>query len=79
MLKKNLTVIEKFHSHLEPMKYISPQSLSDQITFSYSKYGQEMNVVELDGINERADPTRFLSIHCKLFAGHAAYCPQKIA
>lgn len=76
MLASNLTVIEQFHSHLEPMKFINANSLADQVTFSYSNYGNEMNVVNLEGgIDARLDPTRFLSIHCKLFPNFS-YCPK---
>lgn len=39
-----------------------------QITFSYSQYGDEKNIVLIeDGINAKVDRTRFLSLHCKLF------------
>ncbi|KAI1301577.1 Fringe glycosyltransferase [Halotydeus destructor] len=59
MLGKNLTVIEQFHSHLEPMKAISPSTFAEQISFSYSKYGKDMNVVAIEdnGINVKVDPT----------------------
>jgi fringe protein len=58
-LKTPLTVINEFHSHLEPLRFISGDNLSDQISFSYSKYGDEMNVVEVDDIfTGEDDPTR---------------------
>jgi len=74
LLGKKLTVIEQFHSHLEPMKFLKLDSLSDQISFSYSRYGQENErVVAIDGeIDVRIDPTRFLSLHCHLFP-HLAF------
>ncbi|RWS16499.1 beta-1:3-N-acetylglucosaminyltransferase radical fringe-like protein [Dinothrombium tinctorium] len=76
LLRKKLTVVEQFHSHLEPMKFIKSDSLSDQITFSYSKYGKEMNVINVeDGIDRRADPTRFYSLHCHLFPNFK-YCAR---
>lgn len=31
LLQKKLTVIEQFHSHLEPMKFLKLDSLSDQV------------------------------------------------
>ncbi len=68
LLAKRLTVIEKFHSHLEPMKLFKLDSLSQQITFSYSRYDLEMNTLSIDSkFNKREDPTRFLSLHCHLF------------
>jgi fringe protein len=68
LLAKKLTVIDKFHSHLEPMKFFTLDSLSQQITFSYSRYGLEMNTLSIDSkFNKREDPTRFLSLHCHLF------------
>ncbi|XP_023216864.1 fringe glycosyltransferase-like isoform X1 [Centruroides sculpturatus] len=67
LLKKRLTVVEQFHSHLEPMKFIKPEEYKDQITFSYSRLGQEMNVLPISGFDNRVDPTRFLSLHCYLF------------
>src|SRR5688500_5619859 len=35
LLKKKLTVIEEFHSHLEPMKFIKPEQLADQVRFIF--------------------------------------------
>ena len=59
LLQTPLTVVEEFHSHLEPQRFITEHKLSDQISFSYSKYGDEMNVVEVDKIfDEVEDPTR---------------------
>jgi len=75
MLRKQLTVIDKFHSHLEPMKFLKHSQLSDQISFSYSRYGQEMNVLNLDGFNNQIDPYRFLSLHCLLFPNFS-FCPR---
>ncbi|KAF6203686.1 hypothetical protein GE061_002019 [Apolygus lucorum] len=76
LLKKPLTVIDQFHSHLEPMKFIRPETFHDQITFSYSRYSKdEMNVVRIDGFDTRIDPTRFLSLHCFLFP-YFKFCPR---
>lgn len=76
VLKKELTVIDQFHSHLEPMKFLHQNSFYDQITFSYSRYSpDEMNVVKIDGFDNRLDPTRFLSLHCYLFP-HLKLCPR---
>lgn len=75
LLKKNLTVVENFHSHLEPMKFLKKEGLSDQVTFSYSKFGKELNVLNIDGFSPRVDPTRFLSLHCQLFPNFS-FCPR---
>ncbi|XP_075221072.1 fringe glycosyltransferase [Lycorma delicatula] len=76
LLKKPLTVVDQFHSHLEPMKFLRQDTFHDQITFSYSRYSKdEMNVVKIDGFNTRVDPTRFLSLHCFLFP-YFPFCPR---
>ncbi|XP_069694973.1 fringe glycosyltransferase [Periplaneta americana] len=76
LLRKPLTVIDQFHSHLEPMKFLRQDTFHDQITFSYSRYSKdEMNVVKIDGFSKRIDPTRFLSIHCFLFS-YFSNCPR---
>ena len=58
-----LTVVKEFHSHLEPQRFMgtkqSLSSLEDQISFSYSSYGGEENVVSVDGyFGKEQDPTR---------------------
>ena len=59
MLNTPLTVIDEFHSHLEPQRFISVDNLYDQISFSYSKYGEDMNVVDIEGFfPDLDDPTR---------------------
>lgn len=75
LLNKKLTVVEQFHSHLEPMKFLKPENYNDQITFSYSRYGRDMNVLSIDGFDPRIDPTRFLSLHCHLFPNFN-FCPR---
>lgn len=34
LLKKPLTVVDEFHSHLEPMKFIRRDILNDQVTMT---------------------------------------------
>ncbi|XP_046650929.1 fringe glycosyltransferase-like [Daphnia pulicaria] len=75
LLSKQLTVVEEFHSHLEPMKFLKQSQIADQITFSYSHYGAEMNVLSLDGFNNQIDPYRFLSLHCHLYPNFS-FCPR---
>ncbi|XP_031624606.1 fringe glycosyltransferase-like [Contarinia nasturtii] len=67
LLKVPLTVIDEFHSHLEPLDQIPPQTFRKQISYSYAFENNAKNVVKVDGFNERTDPTRFLSLHCHLF------------
>ena len=59
VLKTPLTVVQEFHSHLEPQKFLSAEkNLDDQISFSYSKYGDGMNVIDIEGFPSGDDPTR---------------------
>lgn len=63
LLKTPLTVVDEFHSHLEPQRFLGEPfnkdfKLDEQISFSYSKYGDEMNVVTVTGFEEEQDPTR---------------------
>ncbi|KAL3267777.1 hypothetical protein HHI36_006906 [Cryptolaemus montrouzieri] len=75
LLKKPLTVVEQFHSHLEPMKFIRRDMLKDQISFSYSKNRVEWNVVKIEGFDTKYDTNRFLSLHCYLFP-ETRFCPR---
>ncbi|XP_022910063.1 fringe glycosyltransferase isoform X2 [Onthophagus taurus] len=76
LLKKSLTVVDQFHSHLEPMKFIRREILEDQISFSYAKTKDEWNVVKIEGFDRKYDQNRFLSLHCYLFPNFS-YCPRK--
>jgi len=69
VLKKKLTVVDRFHSHLESMRLIPPSQIESQVTLSYGSYGNEMNVLRLKGFSEREDPSRLRSLHCRLFPG----------
>ncbi|XP_044755226.1 fringe glycosyltransferase [Coccinella septempunctata] len=75
LLKKPLTVVDQFHSHLEPMKFIRRDMLKDQISFSYSKNKEEWNVVKIEGFDAKYDTNRFLSLHCFLFP-ETRFCPR---
>jgi len=68
-----MTRIEEFHSHLEPLRLV--KNLTKQISFSYSSYGSEKNIIEVNGFGEQEDPTRFQSIHCHLFP-YFNWCPS---
>ncbi|XP_046478112.1 fringe glycosyltransferase [Neodiprion pinetum] len=77
LLKKPLTVVEQFHSHLEPMKFLHKETFHDQISFSFSKNAKdEWNIVKIDGFDLKYDPKRFKSIHCYLFP-YFSYCPRR--
>ncbi|XP_034934809.1 fringe glycosyltransferase isoform X2 [Chelonus insularis] len=74
LLKKKLTVVELFHSHLEPMKFLNEDTFHDQVSFSYAKGPKdEWNIVTVNGFDAKNDPNRFRSIHCRLFP-RADYC-----
>lgn len=75
LLKIQLTRVEQFHSHLEPMRLIKKDLFNEQLTFSYS-LDNDPNTVDVDGFNEITDPTRFLSLHCFLFP-EASNCVEK--
>ncbi|XP_074031454.1 fringe isoform X2 [Leptinotarsa decemlineata] len=76
LLKQPLTVVDQFHSHLEPMKFIRRDTIEDQISFSYAKSKDEWNVVKIDGFDESEDQYRFLSLHCFLFP-YFSFCPGR--
>lgn len=67
LLKVPLTVIDTFHSHLEPMEILRHETFRDQVTFSYGHIKNDTNALQIDGFNTKYDPTRFLSLHCHLF------------
>ena len=69
VLDTKLTRVEEFHSHLEPQRLlefaedgseVEFETFQNQISFSYSKYGDEMNVVGIEqgAFTEEEDPTR---------------------
>ncbi|XP_026826014.1 fringe glycosyltransferase isoform X2 [Ooceraea biroi] len=59
LLQKQLTVVEQFHSHLEPMKFLNKDTFHEQISFSYSKGPRdEWNVLKIDGFDMKNDPKR---------------------
>lgn len=77
LLKKQLTVVEQFHSHLEPMKFLNKDTFQEQVSFSYSKGPRdEWNILKIDGFDVKDDPKRFKSIHCHLFP-YVASCPHR--
>ena len=68
LLRVPLTQLQTFHSHLEPLRRLSPESLSEQVTLSYGQYedGAE-NHVMLEDLDMEQDPTTMYTLHCRLF------------
>jgi len=66
-MKRELTVVPGFHSHLEGLWLIKPRDLENHLTFSYGQSGHRTNVVRVPGFSQDSDPTRFRSIHCHLY------------
>jgi len=80
LLDVPVTVIHTFHSHLEPLKSIKFERLSQQISLSFSNNTGDMNVISLEGLTSDfkildrvTDPTRLLSFHCYLYPS-TKYC-----
>ena len=61
----SLTNVRLFHSHLEPLNLL--KNLSSQISLSYYIGKNYSNIIQINGINENQDPTRFLSLHNYLY------------
>ncbi|XP_062553345.1 fringe glycosyltransferase [Armigeres subalbatus] len=72
-----LTVVDAFHSHLEPMEFIRPETFHDQVSFSYARMKNEWNVVKVDGFDLKTDPKRIYSLHCYLYP-FFSICPKTI-
>ncbi|KAJ3607589.1 hypothetical protein NHX12_024640 [Muraenolepis orangiensis] len=57
-----------FHSHLENLQKLPPDTVLDQVTLSYGGFENRRNVVSLRGSFSLAqDPSRFKTIHCLLY------------
>jgi len=75
-----MTVISDFHSHMEPHKALPGHDtdlLAEGISYSYVlKDDSAMsNVLEIpNGLPLDEDPTRFKSLHCKLFPTGFSWC-----
>lgn len=71
ILQKNahvtLTKVDLFHSHYEQLNVL--KNLSSQISISYSFNKNYSNIINIDGISENKDPTRFFSLHHYLNKG----------
>ncbi|XP_006825396.1 beta-1,3-N-acetylglucosaminyltransferase lunatic fringe [Saccoglossus kowalevskii] len=70
LLKKKLTKVSEFNSHLEALWQIKKLDLPKQVTLSYSKGTKKYkNVITLDNrvFSDEQDPTRLKSLHCMMF------------
>lgn len=76
LLKVPLTVVDNFHSHLEPMEFIRQDTFHDQVSFSYAHMKNQWNVIKVDGFDLKTDPKRFYSLHCQLFP-YFSFCPPR--
>ncbi|KAH8395231.1 hypothetical protein KR222_003176 [Zaprionus bogoriensis] len=76
LLKVPLTVVDNFHSHLEPMEFIRSDTFQDQVSFSYAHMKNQWNVIKVDGFDLKTDPKRFYSLHCQLFP-YFSFCPPR--
>lgn len=70
LLNVKLTVVNKFHSHLEALEEITREELNNQISFSAGGYkAQKMNLVDVpERYASKNDPQRFRSLHCFLYS-----------
>nr|XP_031325261.1 beta-1,3-N-acetylglucosaminyltransferase radical fringe isoform X1 [Camelus dromedarius] len=66
-----------FHSHLENLQRLPPNSVLQQVTLSYGGPENPQNVVNVaGGFSREQDPTRFKSIHCLLYPD-TDWCPAR--
>ncbi|XP_078286603.1 beta-1,3-N-acetylglucosaminyltransferase lunatic fringe-like [Rhinoraja longicauda] len=64
-----------FHSHLENLQLVSGAQLPSQVTLSYGTFENKRNIIELKGaFSVDEDPSRFKSIHCRLYP-ETPWCP----
>ncbi|XP_012590197.1 PREDICTED: beta-1,3-N-acetylglucosaminyltransferase radical fringe, partial [Condylura cristata] len=66
-----------FHSHLENLRRLPPDSVPRQVTLSYGGPENPQNVVNVaGGFSLQQDPTRFKSVHCLLYPD-TDWCPER--
>ncbi|XP_049632676.1 beta-1,3-N-acetylglucosaminyltransferase radical fringe [Suncus etruscus] len=66
-----------FHSHLENLRLLHPDSVLHQVTLSYGGPENPQNVVSVSGpFSLQQDPTRFQSVHCRLYPD-TDWCPKQ--
>ncbi|XP_063312270.1 beta-1,3-N-acetylglucosaminyltransferase radical fringe [Pelobates fuscus] len=66
-----------FHSHLENLEKLSPDTVLQQVTLSYGGPENKRNVVKITGpFSLEDDPSRFKSLHCLLHPD-TTWCPKQ--
>ncbi|XP_045046210.2 beta-1,3-N-acetylglucosaminyltransferase radical fringe isoform X2 [Desmodus rotundus] len=75
MLGARLRHSSLFHSHLENLRRLPPDTVLRQVTLSYGGPENPRNVVNVVGaFSLQQDPTRFKSVHCRLYPD-TDWCP----
>ncbi|XP_072167693.1 beta-1,3-N-acetylglucosaminyltransferase radical fringe-like [Diadema setosum] len=76
LLKKPLTKVQTFNSHLQLLRSIPTGQLQKQLTLSYSITPKRVNVINMPSslYSLEDDPTRFKTFHCTYFRGFGN-CP----
>ncbi|XP_020773977.2 beta-1,3-N-acetylglucosaminyltransferase radical fringe isoform X2 [Boleophthalmus pectinirostris] len=76
LLEVKLTHTPLFHSHLENLRKLPPETVLEQVTLSYGGFENRRNVVSVAGRFSLAeDPTRFKTVHCLLYPD-TDWCPN---
>ncbi|XP_039990799.1 beta-1,3-N-acetylglucosaminyltransferase radical fringe [Xiphias gladius] len=76
LLEVALTHTHLFHSHLENLQKLPPDSVLEQVTLSYGGFENRRNVVSIaGGFSLAEDPTRFKTVHCLLYPD-TDWCPK---
>nr|XP_015796306.2 beta-1,3-N-acetylglucosaminyltransferase radical fringe [Nothobranchius furzeri]XP_015796308.2 beta-1,3-N-acetylglucosaminyltransferase radical fringe [Nothobranchius furzeri]XP_015796310.2 beta-1,3-N-acetylglucosaminyltransferase radical fringe [Nothobranchius furzeri]XP_015796311.2 beta-1,3-N-acetylglucosaminyltransferase radical fringe [Nothobranchius furzeri]XP_054592370.1 beta-1,3-N-acetylglucosaminyltransferase radical fringe [Nothobranchius furzeri]XP_054592371.1 beta-1,3-N-acetylglu len=76
LLEVKLTRTHLFHSHLENLRKLPPDSVLGQVTLSYGGLENRRNVLSVVGnISLAEDPTRFKTVHCLLYPD-TEWCPS---
>ncbi|XP_054834249.1 beta-1,3-N-acetylglucosaminyltransferase radical fringe [Eublepharis macularius] len=66
-----------FHSHLENLQRLRGEAVLEQVTLSYGGPENKHNVVSVgEMFSVQQDPTRFKSVHCRLYPD-TAWCPTE--
>lgn len=78
LLKVPLTVVDNFHSHLEPMEFIRQDTFQDQVSFSYAHMKNQWNVIKVDGFDMKTDPKRFYSCTASFSPTSASARPDEL-
>ncbi|CAL9699626.1 unnamed protein product [Knipowitschia caucasica] len=76
LLEVKLSHTPLFHSHLENLRKLLPETVLDQVTLSYGGFENRRNVVSVAGrFSLIEDPTRFKTVHCLLYPD-TDWCPK---